>query len=158
MVVPVGSAPAEAATMLNLFRKKPQSLMLEVLELSQEGYCAVVGESYYQDSLRATGELCTPGPEGRPTFTAILAAEPENIYDANAIAIYSPRGKLGHLSREDAVAYRPVFDEFGRLGYSGASCQAYLTGGQPDKPSFGVVLRLSAPEECLADLRRENPR
>lgn len=144
--------------MLDIFRKTPKTLKLEVIELCQDGYCAVVGESYYQEALRATSVICMPGPEERPTFTAVLIAEPDNPYDANAIAVYSPQGKLGHLSRDNALAYRPVLEEVARLGYSGGACEAHLTGGQPDKPSFGVVLRLAEPDDCLAELRRESVR
>lgn len=139
--------------MLNLFRKRPKSLELNVVKLEREGYCAVVGESYYQNALRATRATCKRGPEGRLTFTAILVAEPDNPYDRNAIAVHSSRGKLGHLSRENARAYRPVMEEVKRLGFDGAACEAYLTGGQRGKPSLGVVLRLARPHECLAELR-----
>lgn len=142
--------------MLNPFKKKPKSFKLEVIELCQDGYCAVVGESHYQEALRATSTICTPGAEGRRTFTAVLIAEPDNPHDANAIAVYSPHGKLGHLSRDNALAYRPVLDEVARLGYPGGACEAYLMGGKPDKPSFGVVLRLADPDECLAQLRAES--
>lgn len=143
--------------MLNPFKKKkkPKPLTLNVVELETEGYCAVVGESHYQDALRATSTICTPGPEGRPTFTAVLVAEPDNPYDENAIAIHSAEGKLGHLSRDNALAYRQVMETVAQLGFQGAACEAYLTGGQSDKPSFGVVLRLADPDECLAELRAE---
>ena len=87
----------------------------------------------------------------------MLLAEPDNPHDANAIAVHSPRGKLGHLSRENAFAYQAVLDEVAGLSYPGATCEPYLTGGQPDKPSLGIVLRLADPEECLAELRVEKP-
>lgn len=95
--------------MFNLFKRKPtleqnSTLELSLVELCEDGYCAVVGESYYQDALRATGRVCSAGGEGRPAFTAALVPEPENPYDSNAIAVYSPRGKIGHLSRDDALA------------------------------------------------------
>jgi hypothetical protein len=137
---------------MRLFERKSNAIKLEVIELRREGHCAVVGESYHQDALRATSAICTPDREGRPTFTAVLIPEPDNPYDSNAIAVYSPQGKLGHLSRENALAYRPVLEEVARLGYSGAACEAYVTGGQPDKPSFGLVLQLADPDECLDEL------
>lgn len=141
--------------MLNLFKKKPKAVSLRVIELCDDGYCEVVGESHYQDALRATSTICSPGPEGRGAFTAVLVAEPDNPYDVNAIAIYSPQGKLGHLSRDDAIEYHPVLDEIARLGYQGGACTAYLTGGEPAKPYFGVVLQLADPYTCLAELRGE---
>lgn len=142
--------------MLKLFKKKPKAVSLRVIKLCQDGYCAVVGESHYQDALRATSTICATGPEGRRTFTAVLVAEPQNRYDANAIAIYSPQGRLGYLSREDAIEYHPVLEEVVRLGYDGGACEAHLTGGEPGKPSFGVVLRLADPFECLAGLRDDD--
>ncbi len=138
---------------MSLFKKKPKTISLRLIEFCRDGYCAVVGESHYQDALLATSTICEAGPEGRPTFTAVLIAEPQNPYDPNAIAIYSPHGTLGYLSREDALVYHPVLDEVARLGYDGGACEAYLTGGQPDKPFFGVVLRLAEPSECLAELQ-----
>jgi hypothetical protein len=82
----------------------------------------------------------------------VLVAEPNNQYDPNAIAIYSPAGHIGYLSREDALAYQEILVEVKRRGFQAGACSAYLTGGKPDKPSFGVVLRLADPESCLDDL------
>src|SRR5262245_6205798 len=141
--------------MLNFFRKRQKAVSLNVIELCGDGYCSVVGESHYQDALRATSETCERGSSGRRTFTAVLVAEPRNPYDANAIAVFSPQGKLGYLSRDDAIEYQQVIEEVGRRGYNGGACEAYLTGGEPGKPSFGVVLRLADPFECLAELRDE---
>jgi hypothetical protein len=53
-------------------------------------------------------------------FTAVLIAEPANPYDANAIAIHSPAGKVGHLSREGAAAYQALFAELRHRDYDGA--------------------------------------
>lgn len=137
--------------MLKLFRKR-EAPSVRLVRLCDDGYCAVVGESFYQDALRATSKTCIAGPTGRRTFTAALFAEPANPYDANAVAIHSVHGKLGHLSRENAVAYRPLFQVVRQIGYDGGTCEAYLTGGEPGKPSFGVVLRLADPASCLAQL------
>jgi hypothetical protein len=137
----------------NLFKRQPKKVQLSLIELSREGYCAVVGESHYQDALRATRKACAIGSDGRPTFTAVLVPERNNPYDSNAVGIHSPVGKLGYLSRENAAEYREVFDEVIRLGYDGGACDAHLTGGEPGKPSFGVVLLLAAPSTCFAELR-----
>jgi hypothetical protein len=139
-------------------KKKPttptsSTIQLSLVTLCEDGYCAVVGESHYQDALRATSRVCAVGPEGRPTFTAALVPEPDNPYDSNAIAVYSPQGTLGHFSRDSAVVYRQLFGEVIRLGYHGGACEAYLTGGAVDKPSFGVVLHLADAGSCLAELR-----
>lgn len=129
------------------------SIELSCVELCAGGYRAVVGESFYQDALRATSGICSLGSDGRPTFTAVLVAEPNNHYDSNAIAIYSPAGKVGHLSRDDARAYQTVLAEVRRLGYQAGACSGYLTGGEPGKPSFGVVLQLADPAGCLDELQ-----
>ncbi len=142
--------------MFNLFKRKVRTADLRLIELCADGYCAVVGESYYQDALLATRGICTTCPEDRPMFTAALVPEPENPYDSDAIAVYSSAGKVGHLSRDHAQGYQPVLKEVTRRGSQGGACDAYLTGGEPGKPSFGVVLRLADPVTCLADLRGEN--
>ncbi len=66
----------------------------------------VVGESHYQEALwRIVGGL-RPEPVRFETH-AMLVPEPENDYDANAIAILVAGLKVGYLSREDAAIYRP---------------------------------------------------
>jgi HIRAN domain len=139
---------------MGLFKKSAPKKSVEVscLELCGDGHCTVVGESHYQDALRATSRICTAGEEGRPTFTAVLVAEPHNQYDPNAIAIYSPAGHLGYLSRDDAVEYKEVLAEVRKRGYQAGACRAHLVGGTTEKPSFGVVLRLADPEACLDDM------
>lgn len=126
-----------------------------LIALCDLGYCAVVGESYRQDALRATATICGRSRDGRPTFQATLIREPDNPHDSNAVAVHSERGQVGYLSRENAVAYGAVFEQLRRQGYAGGTCVAYLTGGEPGKPSYGVVLRLASPRDCLAHLRGE---
>lgn len=147
--------------MLRFLRKRPTTpptttVQLSLVTLCEDGYCAVVGESHYQEALRSTSRICSVGPEGRPTFTAALVPEPENPYDSNAIAVYAPEGKLGYFSRESAIDYRRLFTEVTRLGNHGGACDAYLTGGTADKPSLGVVLRLADAESCLAELHERD--
>ncbi len=146
--------------MLRFLKRRPTTpptttVQLSLVTLCEDGYCAVVGESHYQEALLSTSRICFPGPEGRLTFTAALVPELENPYDSNAIAVYSPEGKLGYFSRGTAIDYRQLFAEVARLGYHGAACEAYLTGGTTDKPSFGVVLHLADADSCLAELRGE---
>jgi hypothetical protein len=38
---------------------------------------------------------------------AVLAAEPDNPYDAIAVAVWTQDLKVGYLSREDAQRYQP---------------------------------------------------
>lgn len=66
----------------------------------------VVGESFYQDALwRIVGGRRTE--RVRIEIQAVLLAETNNAYDPNAISIWVNGLKVGHLSRDDAAAYRP---------------------------------------------------
>jgi hypothetical protein len=122
-------------------------------ELPPDGYRAVVGESFHQDALAATVPLTAPGEEGRPMFLALLVAEPDNPYDPNAVAIHSAAGKVGHLSRADALDYGPVMAALAQRAYDGGACEAFLNGGPADGKSFGVVLRLSPPADCVLEIQ-----
>jgi hypothetical protein len=122
-------------------------------ELPPDGYRAVVGESFHQDVLADTVPLTRPGEEGRPMFRALLIAEPENPYDPNAIAIHSAAGLVGHLSRGEAVDYAPVMSALAEHGHSSGSCDAFLNGGPAEGKSYGVVLRLSPPADCVLEIR-----
>lgn len=112
----------------------------------------VVGESHYQAALRRLQRTCVPGAEGRPSFSAALVREPENPYDAHAVAVMSAMGHVGYLPRDDARRYGPTLLELHRVGYDGGSCRALLNGGKRDRPSFGVTLCVSYPEDCEMDL------
>ena len=68
----------------------------------------VVGEASYQDNLwRIVGGRRSPDGRVREDVFAVLAAEPDNPYDANAVAVWIQGLKVGYLSREDAQRYRP---------------------------------------------------
>jgi len=68
----------------------------------------VVGEASYQDNLwRIVGGRRSPDGRVREEVCAVLAAEPDNPYDANAVAVWIQGLKVGYLSREDARRYRP---------------------------------------------------
>ena len=68
----------------------------------------VVGESQYQDNLwRLVGGRADPTEYVRAEITALLVAEPDNPYDANAVGVWIDGLKVGHLSRRDAQLYQP---------------------------------------------------
>lgn len=68
----------------------------------------VVGEASYQDNLwRIVGGRRSPDGRVREDAFAVLAAEPDNLYDASAVAVWIQGLKVGYLSREDAQRYRP---------------------------------------------------
>jgi hypothetical protein len=125
--------------------------------LPDNNYQPVVGESHYQPALAATARVCRPGEDGRPMFRAYLLAEPENAYDRDAIAVHGDHGKLGHLSREDAQRYKATITELAARGYAGATCAAFLNGGEREPPNYGVVLKLAHPETCEQHLGLASP-
>lgn len=137
---------------MGLFTRKHRAVELSVVELAGGAHCGVAGESFYEEAIAKTLPTCWSDDEDDRVFRAILVAEPNNEYDTNAVGVWSSLGKLGHLSREEAALYRPLFDEIRRRGYDGGFCEAVMRGGTSDKPNIGIVLRLSRPEICLAEL------
>jgi hypothetical protein len=82
-----------------------------------------------------------------------LVHEKANEYDRNAISVWADGvGLVGYLSRDDAADYQPIFAALRRHGCETASCPAFLIGGEPAKPSYGVMLCLSSPEKVVSDL------
>jgi hypothetical protein len=68
----------------------------------------VVGEASYQDNLwRVVGGRSSPDDRVRVDLYAVLVAEPDNPYDANAVSVWVQGLKVGYLSRDDARRYRP---------------------------------------------------
>ena len=122
----------------------------------------VVGEAYRQGNVASARP---PGPEDLPPglpapptgyFKALLAPEPPNQYDRNAIGVFLWAGGTwalaGYLSREEAIAYQPVFRYLARAtgGSTPAiSCDAAQVS---ERGGVGVVLHLGTPGECIAEL------
>lgn len=124
------------------------------------GHVNVVGESYYEEAfLRLTGGRCREGFSA--PCTARLVPEPDNPYDPMAVAVHIGQHKVGHLSREEARAYRPYLDE--TIQARGlATASATLNGGWDrgggDVGSFGLVLSFSdrperAPDPGINEIR-----
>jgi len=67
-------------------------------------------------------------------------------------------GYVGYLSRDDAVAYRPLIDRLAAIGKV-VACAASLSGGWDrggdDRGSFGVLLHLSEPEAAMIELESD---
>jgi hypothetical protein len=141
-----------AEVRVGLFRKKPQKVFPSLVELAGGAHCAVAGESHYKDALDRTRDVCWADDEDERVFGAALVHEPDNPFDENAIGVSSSCGRLGYLPREEAVLYRPLFEEIRRRGYDGGTCEAVMRGGTVGKPNIGIVLRLSRPEICEAEL------
>lgn len=107
----------------------------------------VAGESHYQEALRTlTGN---DGSEPvRREFQALLAAEPENPYDPNAVKVLIADRHVGYLPRAEAAAYGPMLERLARRGRRGA-CEALVSGrgGASGAANIGVFLRLPEPGE-----------
>lgn len=105
---------------------------------------AIVGESHYQPAIRAA----VAAYPGKPC-PAALFLEPENQHDPNAVAVHLVTfGKVGHLSREDALDYGPALRQLAAQNQYG-TCPAFIFGGEPGKPSYGVWLQLANPRDVL---------
>jgi hypothetical protein len=100
------------------------------------GFVAVVGESHYQEKLRALSDAFETLRRDERTFTATLKPEPANAFDTNAVAVTTDDGTtIGYLAREMAVTFQKrLLSQTGRV-----RCPAQLRGGA-DGESIGVVL------------------
>lgn len=108
-----------------------------------------VGESHYQEALE---NICGGHSRYGHEFEciAILAPEPENRFDSNAVKV-SIKGKtVGYLSRQQAGRVSSAMRELNLLQ---AGCRAKINGGwrtnQYDSGYFGV--RLSIPNRGAID-------
>jgi HIRAN domain len=157
-----------------VFGRKPESNEAQPRKLNAcvvhaGGLLGIVGESYRQDELRVlsgrttdasafreylvdyAAEVAESEPDRR-WFMAVLAREPDNPKDPDAVAVHARGGgKLGYLARENARRYGRVFESLEKRGYEAAACPAMLTGAGSGE-SYGVVLAISAPGYVLGDL------
>jgi very-short-patch-repair endonuclease len=110
---------------------------------------AIVGESYYGLEIkRIAGDRLARGEA--VVFMVTLQPEPDNEYDANAVAVIGPYGKkIGHLSRDYAIEYKELFELLGARGLT-ATCSAKMFGGRGDKLNVGVWLDIDAADVLLA--------
>jgi hypothetical protein len=93
------------------------------------GYLGAVGESQYQPALQRaarSGRICW----------ATLLPEPDNPFDANAVAVQVGGETVGYLSRTDARRYQRRL----RVLIAPIQVPAKLIGGTRGKPHFGVLL------------------
>lgn len=110
---------------------------------------SAVGESHYQDNLRDAMGCRFRNPDDLIKFDILLIPEPENLYDRNAVALYSGSlQKLGYLSRENAAKYKQVFRKLKEMGRTGTA-KAAIVGGTKTKPSIGLIVDLLGPREII---------
>jgi tetratricopeptide (TPR) repeat protein len=105
------------------------------------GLVQVVGESHYQDVLRALASRIGSGG----VFTARLVPEPLNPHDANAVAVCveGDLGTVGYLARGVAKSYHAPLARRSEP----VTCPARLTG--VDNVTIGVVLDFEEVREAL---------
>ena len=109
------------------------------------GSFGIVGESHYQATIRHTMEA-----DGR-SFVPMLVREPDNPYDGNAVAVHSAHGLLGYVSRDDAPDWQPLLQALEERGYDAAACGGRVVGGEPGKPSLGVMVDAPPPQDIVIE-------
>jgi hypothetical protein len=127
----------------------------------------VVGEGFCQGTLEQIGGGKTIDGMRNRDHTALLIPEPANPYDQNAVRVVlvpsTPgvsAGRIGYLSREDAVTYRPIIDRLaagGQVMAARASLQGGWDRGPNDRGMIGVVLHMGTVADCQAELLKEPP-
>jgi hypothetical protein len=104
----------------------------------------VVGEASYQDNLwRLLGGRSSSDDRVRVDVCAVLAAEPDNPYDTNAISVWVQGLKVGYLARDDAKRLRPGLLALEREHGMPIACSGVISGGgmRQDGPGrLGVFL------------------
>jgi hypothetical protein len=88
-----------------------------------------VGVSQYQDAIRAVAGL--DEADERPLWEglAILAPEPTNPHDPNAVQVMVESRLVGYLDRETAARMRPVLEAIAEADRARVAVVCRITGG-----------------------------
>jgi hypothetical protein len=121
-----------------------------------DDFVDVVGESNYQPQLQKVGGRALDDGRERRLVLAVIAPEPTNQYDAEAIKVTIDGGLVGYISRDDQDIVRPLVDK--AIGASGiATCLANIIGGwdrgSGDTGFIGVELDMRTAEAIAASRR-----
>ena len=104
----------------------------------------VVGASQYQDAIRQIAGL--EDADERPVWEglAVLAPEPSNPHDPNAVQVLVDGQVVGYLDRETAARLRPVLDRIAARDEARVAVPCRVTGGfrLPDGSRAHVGLQL----------------
>ncbi|MCC3344893.1 HIRAN domain-containing protein [Psychrobacter sanguinis] len=74
-------------------------------------YTNIVGESNYQSALDKCYKDRNSYKKGNSAFVDVyLVFETDNAFDPNAVAVISDHGKIGYLSKANAIRYRHLCD------------------------------------------------
>ncbi len=99
----------------------------------------VVGESHYQDALWEIVGGFRRDPVRHP-IEAVLAPEPANPHDPNAVGVVIEGLLTGYLSREDAVAYLPGLLRLMQSCPTGrVALEGHIVGGGPRPDGIGFL-------------------
>ena len=83
--------------------------------------------------------------EDHDTTGVILATEPENANDPEAVAVTTFEGAtMGYLAREEAARYQPILLELRQRGMVGV-CAAKFVGGKGKKANIGLWVDVAGP-------------
>lgn len=150
----VTTAPSDRPRAQVVDDRDEASLPAHAVLLGGQGRVEVKGESHYQDALnRVCGGKC---PEGHARkVLAVLEPEPDNPYDANAVAVRVNGELVGYMARQPAADYAPIAKILSDKGKIGAA-RAFIRGGwlrDDDEGHFGIELELS-PTPALLKTRK----
>lgn len=142
---PAWAPPAGMATE----RRSPTEIVYEGSEPLE-----VVGESYRQDDLwKLVGGRRRTDDRIRHAAVAVLVTEPDNGFDANAVAVWIDGCHVGYLARDVAARYRPGLERLSAVGPVGV--RAMICGGGHDGPArLGVFLEHNPADFGLPANRR----
>jgi len=140
-----------------LFRRRP-SKALYAFEVTDEHDfdVEVRGESFHMQDVLAAARgprRVVEGDRLRCEIRVHLRRQPDNRYDENAIVVLSEHGReLGHVAREVAASYAPVFDR--AVGLQEVRCAACVFGRNVSDGGWraGVWLGLPTAEALAAAL------
>jgi hypothetical protein len=99
----------------------------------------VVGESNYQDNLRALTGYRPPEEHVEEEIRAILVAEDHNPYDPDAVAVWIGGLLVGRLSRENARLYRPGLLAQQQERGTPIALAGVITGGRKGADRAGML-------------------
>jgi hypothetical protein len=120
----------------------------------------VVGESFYQDALQRIAGAAV-GERVRVDVIAVLMAEEDNQYDANAVSVWVDGLKVGHLSRGDAERLRLGLIALQERHGTPIALRGVISGGgqRANGPGLlGVFLRYDPHDFGLQSSRRPTTR
>jgi hypothetical protein len=114
--------------------RRPRSRVTVSVEVPGGDFdIAAVGESHYQEALRAA----VAGRDTPAGCDAALVPEDDNPYDAKAVRVEVRGECVGYLCRSHAAIYCRRYSD------RSISCKGKLCGGDDDRPFIGIWLKVA---------------